>query len=69
MPSGVLFVHNNFPGQFRDLVDTLRARGVACAGIGGAHAPGMEGVLSGRYGLPRGSTPACSTWPCAPRRT
>ena len=23
MPSGVLFVHNNFPAQFRDLAETL----------------------------------------------
>ena len=28
MPSGVLFVHNNFPGQFGDLAETLMARGV-----------------------------------------
>jgi hypothetical protein len=26
MPSGVLFIHNNFPGQFRDLARTLMAR-------------------------------------------
>ena len=57
MQSGVLFVHNNFPAQFRDLVDTLRARGVQCSAIGGANAPGIEGVLSGRYSLPRGTTP------------
>jgi hypothetical protein len=32
---GVLFVHNNFPGQFRDLAESLVARGVPCAAIGG----------------------------------
>jgi glycosyltransferase involved in cell wall biosynthesis len=58
MPSGVLFVHNNFPAQFRDLVNTLRARGVPCAAIAGAQAPGMEGVMTGRYALPRGTTPS-----------
>ena len=57
MPSGVLFVHNNFPAQFRDLANTLRGRGVACAAISGAQAPGIEGVMNGRYALPRGTTP------------
>jgi glycosyltransferase involved in cell wall biosynthesis len=63
MPSGVLFVHNNFPAQFRDLVNTLRARGVPCAAIAGANAPGLPStpevpdILMGRYGLQRGTTP------------
>jgi glycosyltransferase involved in cell wall biosynthesis len=57
MPSGVLFVHNNFPAQFRDLVDTLRARGVPCMAISGHQAPGIEGVMTGRYALSRGTTP------------
>lgn len=55
MPSGVLFIHNNFPGQFRDLAETLLRRGVPCAAIGGAHAPGVNGVRIGRYNLPRGT--------------
>lgn len=54
---GVLFVHNNFPGQFRDLAEHLGARGVPCAAIGGATSPGVEGVTIGRYALDRGSTP------------
>ena len=57
MPSGVLFVHNNFPAQFRDLVNVLRARGVPCAAIGGPNAPGIDGMAMGRYGMQRGSTP------------
>jgi glycosyltransferase involved in cell wall biosynthesis len=57
MPSGVLFVHNNFPAQFRDLALTLKARGVRCAAIGQDFAPGIEGMAMGRYGLDRGSTP------------
>jgi glycosyltransferase involved in cell wall biosynthesis len=57
MPSGVLFVHNNFPAQFRDLAQTLKARGVPIAAIGGARAPGLQDVMIGRYSLPRGSTP------------
>ena len=57
MPAGVLFVHNNFPAQFRDLAETLVARGVACAAIGSDTAPGVQGVRIGRYSLPRGTTP------------
>ncbi|WP_309606069.1 glycosyltransferase [Phenylobacterium sp.] len=56
MPAGVLFVHNNFPAQFRDLAETLVARGVPCAAIGSETAPGVQGVRIGRYSLPRGST-------------
>ena len=57
MPSGVLFVHNNFPAQFRDIAAALQARGVPVAAIGGARAPGLGGIMIGRYNLPRGSTP------------
>ncbi|WP_372786268.1 glycosyltransferase [Phenylobacterium sp.] len=57
MAAGVLFVHNNFPAQFRNLAETLVARGVPCAAIGGAQAPGVQGVRIGRYGLDRGTAP------------
>lgn len=57
MSRGVLFVHNNFPGQFADLAQTLLARGVPCLAIGQNHSPGLEGVKIARYSLPRGSTP------------
>lgn len=57
MPRGVLFVHNNFPGQFRDLAQTLVARGVPCLAVGQDHSPGLEGVRLARYGLPKGTTP------------
>jgi len=57
MSSGVLFVHNNFPAQFRDLAETLVARGVPCAAIGQGVAPGMAGVPIGRYALDRGTAP------------
>ena len=57
MPSSVLFVHNNFPAQFRDLAQTLLDRGVRCAAIGQDVAPGIEGMAIGRYSLDRGSTP------------
>lgn len=57
MPAGVLFVHNNFPGQFRDLAQTLVARGVPTLAVGQEHAGSVPGVRTARYGLPRGSTP------------
>jgi glycosyltransferase involved in cell wall biosynthesis len=57
MSSGVLFVHNNFPGQFGDLAQVLMARGVPCIAVGQNHSPGLQGVKIARYALPRGSTP------------
>ena len=57
MPSGVLFVHNNFPAQFRDVAQTLVSRGVHCYAIGAHTAPSLHGVRTGRYSLPRGTTP------------
>jgi len=57
MSQGVLFVHTNFPAQFRDLAQTLVARGVPCWAIGQAASPGVQGVRIGRYALDRGTTP------------
>jgi len=57
MRRGVLFVHNNFPGQFRDLVEALLRRGVPCAAVGQDHSGGMPGARLARYSLPRGTTP------------
>ena len=54
--ASLLFVHNNFPAQFADLAESLVARGVPVAAIGGAAAPGIDGVPLGRYGLQRGTT-------------
>ena len=55
MPHGVLFVHNNFPAQFRDLAQGLVARGVPCCAIGQEYATAVEGVALVRYRLPRGT--------------
>jgi glycosyltransferase involved in cell wall biosynthesis len=57
MGSGVLFVHNNFPAQFRDLAEALVARGVPCAAIAAHTAPGLPNVRTAKYRLPRGTTP------------
>lgn len=52
---GVLFVHNNYPGQFGFVADALRARGVRCAAIGSPTARTTEMPLQ-RYKLARGTT-------------
>ena len=55
MSGGVLFVHNHFPAQFRDLATQLVARGVPCQAIGAETASPVEGVDLVRYRLSRGS--------------
>lgn len=57
MPRGVLFVHNNFPAQFRHLALGLTERGVPCCAVGQDHSGVMGQVRIARYTLPRGSTP------------
>lgn len=57
MGSGVLFVHNNFPAQFRDLATTLMQLGVPIAAIAARAAPGLPGIPFGQYTLGRGTTP------------
>lgn len=53
----VLFVHSNFPAQFRDLASDLVARGVECAAIGARTAPGLPGVKLMTWANEKGSTP------------
>lgn len=53
----VLFVHSNFPAQFRDLARDLVARGVECAAIGAVQAPGLPGVRLAKWSNAKGSTP------------
>jgi glycosyltransferase involved in cell wall biosynthesis len=56
--AGVLFVHNNFPAQFRDLAETLVGRGAPCLALAQQHAAqDVPGVAFIKYGLPRGTTP------------
>lgn len=57
MASGVLFVHSNFPAQFRDLAETLLSRGVPVRAIAGDKAALMPQVRTARYALARGTTP------------
>ena len=56
MSRGVVFVHNNFPGQFADLAQALIARGVVCAAIGSEKSPGLDDMSIARWNLPRGTT-------------
>ena len=49
----VLFVHNNFPAQFRNVAEALRRMGgFELAAIGSQTARAMEGVALQRYALP-----------------
>ncbi len=57
MSRRILFVHQNFPGQFPRIVDALVARGDEVAAIGGGTAKEHEGVKLFRWSLFRGSTP------------
>jgi glycosyltransferase involved in cell wall biosynthesis len=55
MPLDILFVHNNFPGQFGFVVNALRARGDRVAAIGQETAPGMPDVPIARWRASRGT--------------
>jgi glycosyltransferase involved in cell wall biosynthesis len=55
-PKGILFVHSNFPGQFRDLAEVFRDRGERIAAIGAHTAGGVEGVPMAMWKSDRGST-------------
>ena len=53
----ILFVHQNFPGQFPHIAAALVARGDKVAAIGGETAKERPGVPVRRWKLGRGSTP------------
>lgn len=53
----VLFVHQNFPGQFPHIARALVARGDRVAAIGSATAKGLPGVDLRRWSNRRGTTP------------
>lgn len=59
----VLFVHQNFPGQYRHLAAALVARGDQVTAIGGPTAQPLDGVVLHRYNpMPAGGVPACHDW-------
>ena len=64
MSGNVLFIHQNFPGQFRHLAPRLQQLGYRCHGIAAPQAPGLPGVPLQRYPLPK-PPPAKSIHPWA----
>ena len=57
MSRRILFVHQNFPGQFLHVADALIARGDQVAAIGGKTARERDGVTLVRWDNKQGSTP------------
>jgi glycosyltransferase involved in cell wall biosynthesis len=56
----LLFIHQNFPGQYRHLAAALRDHGHRVVAIGGPTARAIEGVSLQRYDpMPPGGVPAC----------
>ena len=53
----ILFVHQNFPGQFPHIAQAAMARGHKLAAIGGPTAKGQPGIDVRRWKYGRGSTP------------
>jgi glycosyltransferase involved in cell wall biosynthesis len=52
----ILFVHQNFPGQFPHIAAAARVRGYRLAAIGGPSARNMPGVDVRRWRISRGTT-------------
>jgi glycosyltransferase involved in cell wall biosynthesis len=52
----ILFIHQNFPGQFPHIAAAARAKGYKLAAIAGPDAKGVPGVDLRRWKLSRGST-------------
>jgi glycosyltransferase involved in cell wall biosynthesis len=57
----VLFIHQNFPGQYRHLAPALAARGDQVLALGAPHARGLAAVPLRRYPLPK-EVPPCHPW-------
>ncbi|MFN9644622.1 MAG: glycosyltransferase [Cyanobacteriota bacterium] len=57
----VLFIHQNFPGQYRHLAPALAARGDSVLALGAPRAPGLAGIPLRRYPLPK-DVPPCHPW-------
>ena len=57
MSRRILFVHQNFPGQFPQIADALNARGDQVAALGGNTSKERKGVTLIRWNNKRGTTP------------
>jgi len=59
----LLFVHQNFPGQYRHLAPALQRRGDRVLAIGGPTSQPLPGTPLHRYDpLPAGGVPPCHPW-------
>lgn len=59
----ILFIHQNFPGQYRHLAPALLQRGDRVEAIAGASAAGLGGIPLHRYDpMPAGGIPQCHPW-------
>jgi glycosyltransferase involved in cell wall biosynthesis len=54
--SDVLFVHNNFPAQFRFIAEALQAKGDQCVAIASSTGRGLPGIPVYRWKTAMGST-------------
>jgi glycosyltransferase involved in cell wall biosynthesis len=61
----ILFVHNNFPGQFAGVAPALARRGHRCAAIGSSTARAVDGMALAQWNTRRGTTQGI--WPDAIR--
>jgi glycosyltransferase involved in cell wall biosynthesis len=61
-PQKLLFVHQNFPGQFRHLAAACARSGHQVIGLGHHRTAGVPGVRSVLYGLPQGVHLQASPW-------
>ena len=63
MAATILFIHQNFPGQYRHLAPALRARGDRVEAIGGPTAQGLPDIPLHRYNpMPAAGVPECHPW-------
>lgn len=58
----VLFIHQNFPGQFKHLAPALSARGHQVVALTISQPPQMPGVQVIPYGVKRGTSPNIHPW-------
>jgi glycosyltransferase involved in cell wall biosynthesis len=59
----IVFIHQNFPGQYRHLAPALLERGDTVTAIGGPTSRALEGIPLHRYDpLPAAGVPVCHPW-------
>jgi glycosyltransferase involved in cell wall biosynthesis len=61
-PANILFLHQNFPGQYRQLAPALAARGHRVRALSIRRNAPLEGVVSETYAPTRGTTREAHPW-------